>query len=390
MPETGKPLQLSGDQTTLRAVFMRGGTSKAIFFHRKDLPPVSSPHDNETWNEIFRKALGSPDPYGRQLDGLGGGQSSLSKIAIVAPSTRSDADVDFTFAQVGIDDTSVSYRGNCGNISSAVGPFAVDEGLVAPDGASATVRIYNTNTGKLIVATFPVVDGKARVSGDYELQGVAGSGAAIRLAFVEPGGAATGALLPTGNPIEALTLDDGRTLDVSLVDAANPVVFLSAGDLGLTATESPADLRANKGAMADFEMVRIAAAVRMGIVRTASDAREKVRNLPLVAVLGNQDAAQAAGADVAVRMISAGLPHGATPLTGALCLAVAAQIPGTLVHTVSGPGAAPDRLRIGHASGVMDLAAVVEQAGGVSFAREAVVFRTARRLMDGQVHVHRD
>jgi 2-methylaconitate cis-trans-isomerase PrpF len=385
------PLRASAraSQRSLPAVWMRGGTSKALFFHAADLPPVADAREPVEWNAIFCAALGSPDPRGRQLDGMGGGQSSLSKVAVVAPPSRPDADVDFTFAQVGIADDSVGYRGNCGNISSAVGPFALDEGLVRAHGDAVSVRIRNTNTGKLIVADFGVVEGKAAVIGDYELAGVPGRGAPIRLSFVDPGGAATGKLLPTGNTVDALAIDGGETFDVSIVDAANPLVCVRAAALGLTGAESPQALREDAAAMARFEAIRIAAAVAMGLAADPQDASTRIRNLPLVALLADPGAGGAAAdTEVALscRMISAGLPHGAIPLTGAMGLAVAARIPGTLAHDALIGTPAGDRLRIGHASGVIDVAATVDATGDRIDAREAVVFRTARRLMDGRVY----
>jgi 2-methylaconitate cis-trans-isomerase PrpF len=370
---------------------MRGGTSRALFFHRCDLPPAETPHDNQSWNEIFRGALGSPDSYGRQLDGMGGGQSSLSKIAIVSPSERPDADVDFTFAQVGISDDTVGYRGNCGNISSAVGPFAIDEGMVSALGDTATVRIFNTNTRKLIVANFALENGKAAARGDYTLPGIPGTGAPIRLSFIEPGGAATGQLLPTGATRETLVLDNGARIEVSLIDAANPVVALMAREVGLTGAEAPSELRGNGAAMDCFEQIRVAAAVRMGLVDKAEEARTRLRNLPLVALLADRPRPMSADAghvpsDFGVRVISAGLPHGAIPLTGAMCLAVAARIPGSLVQTLlSARG--DELLRIAHASGIIDVAAKVEMEDDAVIAREAVVYRTARRLMDGRVFI---
>jgi 2-methylaconitate cis-trans-isomerase PrpF len=371
------------------AVFMRGGTSNALVFHRSDLPPAQSPHDNASWNAIFLAVMGSPDPYGRQLNGMGGGQSSLSKVAVIAPSQRPDADIDFTFAQVGITDETVGYKGNCGNISSAVGPFAVDEGLVAVTGDSATVRIFNTNTSKLIVATFALRDGKAAVDGDYVLQGVAGSGAPVRLSFQQPGGAATGKLLPTGNVRDMLELEDGFRIECSMIDAANPVVCLMASALDLNGTETPAALRDDTAAMARFTQIRIAAALRMGLAKDRDEAEGRVKNLPLVALLADAPPPASypaeAAADLGVRMISAGLPHGAIPLTGALCLAVGARIPGTLVHALTSHSASQERLRIAHSSGVIDVAATVEAEGDAIVVQEAVVYRTARRLMEGRV-----
>jgi 2-methylaconitate isomerase len=379
-------------QKSIPAVFMRGGTSRALFFHQRDLPAALPPRDCKVWDPIFTAALGSPDPNGRQLDGMGGGISSLSKIAVIGPSTRPDADVDYTFAQVGIADAVVGYRGNCGNISSAVGPFALDEGLVAASGDSATVRIHNTNTGKVIVARFPVENGKAAVQGDFVLQGVAGTGAEIRLAFTDPGGATTGKLLPTGCARDTLEIAAFGALEVSLVDAANPAVFLRAEAIGLSGTETPDALTNDKRAMALFEDIRAAAALKMGLIKTAEEARTKLRNLPLVGLLSSPaDTTTASGAklaaddmDIIVRMISAGQPHKATPLTGAMCLAVAARVPGTLANAAARQRKA-ESLRVAHPSGILPVAARVREENGGVVAEEAVVYRTARRLMEGRV-----
>src|SRR3984885_2680957 len=221
------------------AVFMRGGTSRAIMFHAKDLPP------RDEWDPIFLAAMGSPDPNGRQLNGMGGGISSLSKVCVLAPSERDDADIDFTFAQVQIREAAVDYRGNCGNMSSAVGPFSVDEGLLRPNGDQAVVRIFNTNTQKIIRSTFPLVDGRAATDGTMAIPGVAGTGAPVRLDFLSPGGSLTGRLLPTGNVRDWLEVPGLGSIEVSMVDAARPCVLVRAGDIGLTGTEQPDALDAN-------------------------------------------------------------------------------------------------------------------------------------------------
>ena len=214
-------------QRPIQAVFMRGGTSKALMLHKRDLPS-----NQAKWGRLFTAAMGSPDPYGRQLDGMGGGVTSLSKVCIISPSAREDADVDYTFCQVLVNDAEVQYKGNCGNMSSAVGPFAVDEGLVTASGETATVRIFNTNTGKIIHGTFPVEQGMARYDGDLVIPGVSGTGAPIRLDFVEPGGASTGSLLPTGHVVDQMEVPGLGSIGVSLVDAANAAVFVRARDVG--------------------------------------------------------------------------------------------------------------------------------------------------------------
>lgn len=360
-------------QRAIPAAYMRGGTSRALIFKQRDLPA-----DRDRWNAIFAAALGSPDPGGRQLDGLGGGISSLSKIAIVGPPSMPGADVDYTFGQVAVDRISVSYRGNCGNISSAVGPFAVEEGMVSQSGGRASVRIHNTNTGKIIRAEFELVDGMPAVEGDLGISGVAGTGAPIRLAFVDPGGATTGRLLPTGKAAEQLVLAD-RTLACSMVDAANPVVFVLASELGLAGGETPNQIGTDQALMAQLEDVRVAAAVRMGVADSEPEARTTTTNLPLVAILS----APVAGSNIQVRMISSGQPHRATPLTGALCLAVAARIQDSLVARVASPVSIGGPFLLAHPGGILGVDALVE--GGVAL--EAVVYRTARRLMQGEVLV---
>src|SRR5262245_8814333 len=248
-------------QKKLPAVFMRGGTSKAVIFHARDLPAT-----REEWEPIFLSVIGSPDPNMRQLDGMGGGISSLSKVCVVGPPTRPDADVDYTFAQVLIDKARVDFNGNCGNMSSAIGPFAVDEGLITkPRGGEAVARIHNTNTGKIIVARFGMDGEEAAVAGDMAIDGVAGTGAPIRLEFIEPGGAKTGKLLPTGKAVDQLELAGGARVTASLIDAANPCVFVPAVAVGAAATEPPAEIDSHQELKVKLESVRRAASIAMAI-----------------------------------------------------------------------------------------------------------------------------
>ena len=370
------------------AVFMRGGTSRAIVFHAKDLPDDRAERD-----AIFQKALGSPDPNGRQLDGLGGGISSLSKIAVVAPSSRADADVDFTFAQVGVTDETVDYVGTCGNISSAVGPFAVDEGLVRADEGTAAVRIFNTNTGKTYHARFPVEEGAAGVSGEFELPGVSGAGARITLEFMDPGGAATGRLLPSGKAVDTFEIEGIGRVEASMVDATNPMVFVRAADLGLTGGEGPGLIDAQVEVMVNLEQIRAEAAVRMGLARDRREASESVQAVPKVVLVAppleyidlKGEIIAADDCDIAARIVSMGKTHRAFALTGAMCLAVAARIPGTIVHEAA-RGAEGD-IQLGHPSGVQTINAVVAATPEGPVAEKVIVYRTARRLMEGMVCV---
>jgi 2-methylaconitate cis-trans-isomerase PrpF len=376
-------------QRSIPAVFMRGGTSKALMLHTRDLPA-----DQEAWGPLFTAAMGSPDPYGRQLDGMGGGVSSLSKVCIIAPSTREDADVDYTFCQVLVKDAAVQYKGNCGNMSSAVGPFAVDEGLVRPNGDTATVRIFNTNTNKIIHSTFALEQGLARYDGEFVIPGVSGTGAPIRLDFVQPGGASTGALLPTGNTVDRLDVPGLGEIDASLVDAANAAVFVRARDVGLTGLELPDALDARPDVMALLEAIRVQASVRMGIALDEAAAR-RITIVPFVAIVSpaadslslTGEFVRASEVDMTVRVISNGQPHRALPLTISLCTAVAARIAGTVVSeaaTATEPGA---KLRLGMPSGVLTVGADVEQDSGVWVARAGSFYRTARRLFDGRVYL---
>jgi 2-methylaconitate cis-trans-isomerase PrpF len=370
----------------LRAVFMRGGTSKAVMFRAEDLPG-----DRAAWDAIFLGIMGSPDPNGRQLDGMGGGVSSLSKVCVIGPPSRSDADVDYTFAQVAIKDAAVDYGGNCGNMSGAVGPFAVEEGLVAaPRDGEAVVRIHNTNTGKIIVSRFPVADGALAAEGELEIDGVEGRSAPVRLEFLEPGGAKTGRLLPTGNARDQLEVEGLGRIAATLVDAANPAVFVAAADLGKTGSELPDALEADREFLARMEAIRRAGSVAMGLAADL-EAAGRQRSVPLVAmVAAPAEAPTLSGralapdeTDIQVRMISVGQPHKATPITGAVCLAIAAQVPGGLPHAARRPGSGP--LRIGHPSGVTLVDAEVSGEGAALKAEHGAVYRTARRLFEGNV-----
>ena len=375
-------------QQRLRATFMRGGTSKALMLHRADLPA-----DQADWGPIFLNAMGSPDPNGRQLDGMGGGISSLSKVCVIGPPSRPDADVDYTFAQISVKSALVDYSANCGNMSSAIGPWALDEGLVAlPNGPEAVVRIHNTNTKKIIVSRFPVEDGCAAVEGDLALDGVAGAGAPVRLDFQDPGGARTGKLLPTGNAADVLRIPELGELEVSMVDATNPCVFIAASALGATGAELPQALEDDTALLAKLEAVRCHASVTMGLAATSEEAAG-IPSVPKVALVAAPAAAPtltgrelAAGdMDIQVRMISVGQPHRAVPLTGALCLAAACRVPGSVPYRLLGEQARTGTVRIGHPSGVVLVAAEVETRPDGVHIKHATVYRTARRLFQGEV-----
>lgn len=376
-------------QQRIPAVFMRGGTSNGVVFHQQDLP-----RERSQWDAIFLAAMGSPDPNARQLDGMGGGISSLSKVCVVGPSTHPEADIDFTFAQVLVREARVDYHSNCGNMSSAMGPFAVDEALVEASGDEARVVIHNTNTGKLVYAFFPLDDGRAAVDGPLEIPGVAGSGAPVRLEFRDPGGAATGKLLPTGNTLDVLDVPGVGRVEASLVDAANACVFIEAARADITGTESPAELDGRTELMAMLESIRCVAGVAMGLGKDTDDIRHASPSNPKIGLvtqardavdLGGREIAAQAG-DLTARMISMGNTHRALPLTGALCLGVAARITGTVVNRQTRGAAQRDtELRILQPSGVSMIGAHVDEDQNGWHARVASVYRTQRRLFEGHV-----
>ena len=327
---------------------------------------------------------------------MGGGISSLSKVCVIGPPTHPEADVDYTFAQVSIREASVDYSGNCGNMSSAIGPFAVDEGIVKAAGPEAVVRIHNTNTRKLIVARFAMEDGKAAVEGDFVLPGVAGSGAPIKLEFLAPGGAATGRLLPTGNAIDMLDIDGVGPIEASMVDAANPCVFVAAEALGLTGTEMPDQLEARPPPRCGASNLSASPPAFAWVSPQRQPKLARKPSIPKVAIVsGPRDASTLTGeslnadsCDVTIRMISIGQPHRAVPLTGAMCLAVAARLPGSIVARVTRPPATLDApIRIAQPSGLTVVASAVRRKSDGWFAEHATVYRTARRLMEGYVFV---
>jgi 2-methylaconitate cis-trans-isomerase PrpF len=375
-------------QLKIPAVFMRGGTSNAVVFNQKDLP-----QDRALWDQIFLAAIGSPDPNGRQLDGMGGGVSSLSKVCVVGPSTRPDADIDYTFAQVQVKEAKVDYGANCGNMSSAMGPFAVDEGLVSVSGQEALVRIHNTNTKKVIHALFSMDEGLAAVDGDLAIPGVSGTGSPVKLEFRDPGGATTGKLLPSGKVVDMLDVPGLGKIRASLVDAANATVWINAKDIGLSGTELPEQLDADAAVMQKLSAIRIAGSVAMGIAASPEEAAKK-KSIPFIgfvspvqdAKLLSGESISAGDIDLTGRVISNGQTHRALPLTVSLCMSVAARIEGSVVNDVlrkDGNAEAP--IRIGMPSGILTVAATVKQKDGAWMAEQGAFYRTQRRMFEGQV-----
>ncbi len=371
-------------QIRIPAVFMRGGTSKAVVFHARDLPAEQSRRD-----EIFCQVMGSPDAYGRQLNGMGGGLSSLSKVVIVEPSIRPGIDIDYTFVQVAVDEAVADYGSMCGNMSSCIGPFAVDEGLVsvADTATRASVVVYNTNTNKVYEIQFPVSRGRAVETGDFEIPGVTGTGARIRLQYRDPGGAATGKLLPAGSVATPLKAG-GKTIEASLIDASNPVAFVRADDLQKQATELPQDLDADKGFMQTMESLRRAASVAMGLSETESSTSLSAPKIAIVAPARSYTALdgrryQANEFDIAVRIVSMGNVHRAITLTGAMCVATAVRIPGSIPHQLA---RVSETTNIGNPSGLLPVEAEVSCDDDIR-AVSVTTYRTQRRLMEGAVLV---
>jgi 2-methylaconitate cis-trans-isomerase PrpF len=374
-------------QQFIPAVFYRGGTSKGVFFNAKVLP-----QDRDTVSRMLVAALGSPDPYGRQLDGMGGGISSLSKAVIIGPPTHPDADVDYTFIQIAVDQPVADWTNNCGNLSSAVGHFAVDEGFVPATDGEALVRIHQTNTRKLIHSRFQVKDGKAETQGGYTIAGVATPGSRIRLDFLEPDGAVTGKLLPTGHVVDTIDLGANGRFEVSIVDATSLIAYVDAAAFGLTGVESPDQVEATPGVMDKLEALRRRAGVLAGLGTTPEAIGLQTPRIALVSAPAAFKALDGETFppdqfDIATRMISMQRAHKAIPGTGGLNLGVATQIAGTIPNRLSKPANAAGEVRVANPSGLVSVGAVVRRVDESWTADSAVLFRTARRLMQGEVAI---
>lgn len=378
------------EQQRMRCAIIRGGTSKGIFLHENDLPV-----DAEARDRIILKIFGSPDV--RQIDGLGGADPLTSKLAIIGPSSHPEADVDYTFGQVSINRPLVDYSGNCGNISAGVGPFAIDEGLVKAVEPMTRVRIYNTNTQKILIAEVPVKDGRAQVDGDYAIDGVPGSGACIMLDFAGTAGAATGKMLPTGQPKDVFQIEGLGSIDVSIVDVANPMVFVRAKDLGLTGIETPKEIDGDKRILGILESIRAKAAVTIGMAADEAEATAKSPAFPMIAfVSAPQDyqdfttgkTIKAEEIDLVSRLMFMQVMHKTYAGTGTTCTGAAARIPGTLVREVSRQEGMA--VRIGHPAGVIELEVEAKEQGNQVELLRAAFGRTSRRIMDGLVYIKRD
>jgi 2-methylaconitate cis-trans-isomerase PrpF len=374
------------DQAGIRCVLMRGGTSKGLYFHEADLPEPGPARD-----KLLVRLMGSPDVL--QIDGLGGSRPITSKVAIIAPSAREDADVDYTFGQVELDRRAVGYAGNCGNISSGVGPFAIDEGLVAPVAPITRVRIFNTNTQTLLIAEVPVVDGRAQVTGDLAIPGVPGSGAEIVMNWVATIGAKTGRLLPSDQVVDDIALQSGETVHATLCDAGNPCVWVPAAELGCNGGELTTEINENTELIDTVREIRGKAAVRIGLATDWRRVDQQSPGLPMVGLVaapadyrtlsGHQ--AEEKQMDLRVRLLFMNRLHESIAGSGSICLAAASRVPGSVVAEVA-ENRSPGQLLIGHPSGITPTKVRARGAAdGVTF--DVLGFsRTARRLMDGTVY----
>ena len=375
-------------QNWIKATYYRGGTSKGVFFQKKDLPT----QDEKELNKIFLKVIGSPDPNGRQLNGMGGGVSSVSKCVISSPSERDDADVDYNFIQIAVDQPIAEWNNNCGNLSGAVGPYAVQEGIIKPKEGENKIRIYQVNTDKIIHSTFNVKDGKPEIEGDYTIAGVYGESSKVRLDYLEPGGSGTGKLLPTGNVIDEIEIDGFGKIKVSIVDAATPLIYIQAEDLGLKGTESPDELDGNVEKMEIIQKIRRKCAFMTGLSKSEHEAPMNTPRIGIVTspkdyisldksnIKGNDQ-------DITARMFSMGKTHKAIMGTAGVNIGVAAAIEGTIPNLIKRKGSNPLELRAGNPSGVMTAGAVIEQVDGKPHANSAIMYRTFRPLMRGEVLV---
>jgi probable AcnD-accessory protein PrpF len=385
-------------QIEIPATYMRGGTSKGVFFNVHQLPPAVL-MDDAVRDRLLLRVIGSPDRYGKHTDGMGGATSSTSKVVLVGKSSRDDCDLDYLFGAVAIEEPVIDWSGNCGNLSAAVGPFGIAQGLVdVPRDGIATVRIWQANIGKRIIAFVPMRDGEVVETGKFELDGVAFPGAGIRLEFLDPAGDEgdpPGALFPTASVVEILQVPGFAPVEVTLLNAGNPTIFVSAADIGLKGTEAQRDVNDNQALLERLETFRAHAAVRMGLAATPAEATALRPATPKLLWVSAPAPYEAAGGrrvgagevDLVARILSMGKMHHAMTGTGAVAIAVAASIPGTVVAQFA--ACAPDgNVRFGHASGVLHVGAQAHRnETGTWSVSKVAMDRSARRLMVGAVCV---
>lgn len=385
-------------QIKIPATYMRGGTSKGVFFRLQDLPAAAQV-PGAARDALLQRVIGSPDPYGKQIDGMGAATSSTSKTVIIAKSSRPDHDVDYLFGQVSIDKAFVDWSGNCGNLSAAVGPFAISAGLIdasrVPHNGMATVRIWQANIGKTIIAHVPITNGAVQETGDFELDGVTFAAAEVQLEFMDPAAeeGAGGSMFPTGNLVDDLEVPGIGTLKATMINAGIPTIFVNAEAIGYTGTELQDAINSDADALAKFETIRTHGALRMGLIKHLDEiaTRQHTPKIAFVAkpaayVASSGKPVAAGDVDLLVRVLSMGKLHHAMVGTGAVAIGAAAAIPGTLVNLAAG-GGARDAVRFGHPSGTLRVGAQACQVEGEWSVTKAVMSRSARVLMEGWVRV---
>jgi probable AcnD-accessory protein PrpF len=389
-------------QIKIPATYMRGGTSKGVFFRLQDLPETAQV-PGAARDALLMRVIGSPDPYGKQIDGMGAATSSTSKTVILSRSSKPDHDVDYLFGQVSIDKAFVDWSGNCGNLSAAVGPFAISNGLIdasrVPKDGVATVRIWQANIGKTIIAHVPITDGVVQETGDFELDGVTFPAAEVQLEFMDPAAeedGAGGAMFPTGKLVDELEVPGVGTLKATMINAGIPTIFLNAEDIGYTGTELQDAINSDPKALAMFETIRAHGAMRMGLIEHLEEAAQR-QHTPKVAFVAKPAAYVASSGkrvadgdiDLLVRALSMGKLHHAMMGTAAVAIGTAAAIPGTLVSLAAG-GRSRDAVRFGHPSGTLRVGAEATQVDGEWSVTKAIMSRSARVLMEGWVRVPGD
>ncbi|MDF2394695.1 2-methylaconitate cis-trans isomerase PrpF [Pseudomonas sp. 3MA1] len=389
-------------QIKIPATYMRGGTSKGVFFNLKDLPEAAQ-LPGAARDALLLRVIGSPDPYDKQIDGMGGATSSTSKTVILSKSIKADHDVDYLFGQVAIDKAFVDWSGNCGNLSAAVGSFAISSGLVdparIPQNGVAVVRIWQANIGKSIIAHVPITNGEVQETGDFELDGVTFPAAEVQLEFLDPAAeeeGAGGSMFPTGNLVDDLEVPGVGTFKATLINAGIPTIFINAADIGYRGTELQGDINGDPKALAMFESIRAHGALRMGLIQHLEQAAQR-QHTPKVAFVAppadyqasSGKAIKAGDVDLLVRALSMGKLHHAMMGTAAVAIGTAAAIPGTLVNLAAG-GGARSAVRFGHPSGTLRVGAEATQNGADWTVVKAIMSRSARVLMEGWVRVPGD
>ena len=389
-------------QIRIPATYLRGGTSKGVFFRLQDLP-ASTQVPGKARDALLLRVIGSPDPYGKQTDGMGGATSSTSKTVIIAKSSRPDHDVDYLFGQVSIDSAFVDWSGNCGNLSAAVGPFSIAAGLIdpsrVPQNGMAIIRIWQANISKTIIAHVPITDGAVQETGDFELDGVTFPAAEVQLEFMDPAAeeeGAGGSMFPTGNVVDDLEVPGIGVLKATMINAGIPTIFLNAEQIGHTGTELQDAINSDPKILAKFETIRAYGAVRMGLIKHIDEAAKR-QHTPKVAFVAKPSSYVSSSGkqvgtgdvDLLVRALSMGKLHHAMMGTAAVAIGTAAAIPGTLVNLAAG-GGARNAVRFGHPSGTLRVGAEATQEGGEWVVKKASMSRSARILMEGWVRVPGD